>query len=97
MKIKTLLQSGLPLTQSGESVKKQDSQGFLDALSEAIKKVGELENKANEMTIKHLTGQGVELHDVAIAAQKAELSVQLLNQIKNKVIRIYEELTRMQI
>lgn len=97
MKIQSNFQANILPAQTEESKNKQQAKGFMDFLDEAIKKVSELENQANELAVKHLTGQGAELHDVVIAAQKAELSVQILNQIKNKVIRIYEELTRIQV
>ncbi|MCS6962170.1 MAG: flagellar hook-basal body complex protein FliE [Deltaproteobacteria bacterium] len=70
---------------------------FISALEEAIKKTDELQKTASSMMDKHLSGQGVELHDAIIAIQKADLSLQILNQIKNKIIKIYDELTRIQI
>ncbi|MCS6893033.1 MAG: flagellar hook-basal body complex protein FliE [Deltaproteobacteria bacterium] len=84
-------------TLEGQNVKQEVKNGFLDLLTEAIKKVDELQTEATQKVNQHLVGQGVELHDAVIAVQKADLSLQVLNQIKNKIIKAYEELTRIQV
>jgi flagellar hook-basal body complex protein FliE len=44
-----------------------------------------------------LSGEGEELHHVAIAAQQAELSFQLFMQVRNKIVTAYNQVMQMQV
>lgn len=50
------------------------------------------EYKVNNM----LGGGGTDVHDAMIAVQKADLSFQLMLQVRNKVVQAYQEIERMQ-
>lgn len=52
---------------------------------------------AQESVDRFLSGEGEELHQVALATQKAELSFEMFLQVKNKVVQAYQEIMRMQI
>lgn len=80
-----------------ESLKKEVKNSFLEALKSAIEKVDELQKEADQLTTKALTSQGVDFYEAILSMQKADLSVQLLSTIKNKIIKAYEELTRIQV
>ena len=43
-----------------------------------------------------LAGEGEELHNVVMSTQKAELSFELFQQVRNKVVQAYQEVMRMQ-
>jgi flagellar hook-basal body complex protein FliE len=43
------------------------------------------------------TGQSQNIHQAMIALQQADISFQLMMQIRNKLITAYEEIQRMQI
>lgn len=79
------------------NTKKEVKEGFMEILSKAIDEVNKLQNEAVKAMDGHLKGQGVELHEAVIAVQKADLSLQILSQIKNKVVKAFEELTRIQV
>ncbi len=70
---------------------------FGDILAQSIQEVESSGKTANEAVTSFLSGEGVELHDVAIAAQKAELSFELFMQTRNKLVQAYQEVMRMQI
>ncbi len=70
---------------------------FSDALKESINKVGELEKEANQQTENLVRMQGQDVHNTMIAIEKADLSFQLMMQIRNKIINAYEEIMRMQV
>jgi flagellar hook-basal body complex protein FliE len=44
-----------------------------------------------------LTGQSTNLHETMIALQKADVSFQLMLQVRNKIVGAYEEIRRMQL
>ncbi len=52
---------------------------------------------AQQSVDRFLSGEGEELHQVALATQKAELSFEMFIQVKNKVVQAYQEVMRMQI
>ena len=44
-----------------------------------------------------INGEGIEIHEVMIAGEKAKTSLELLMEIRNKTVDMYRELTRMSI
>jgi flagellar hook-basal body complex protein FliE len=69
--------------------------GFGDVLGEFVKQVNQDQITNNKMLNDFVTGNGVELHEVMVAGEKAKTSLDLLMQIRNKAIDMYRELTRM--
>jgi flagellar hook-basal body complex protein FliE len=43
-----------------------------------------------------MTGESQDLHTTVIAMQKADLSFQLMMQVRNKIVEAYQEIMRMQ-
>ena len=71
---------------------------FGDMLKEAISEVGKLSSAADESIQRQLlSGETTDLHSTMIALEKAELSFKLMMQIRNKILKAYEEITRMPI
>jgi flagellar hook-basal body complex protein FliE len=73
------------------------SDGFLDSLKTAIGKVNDVEIQASQAVDGLMTGQTQDLHRTMVALQQADVSFQLMMQIRNKLISAYEEIQRMQI
>ncbi|MGI8988798.1 MAG: flagellar hook-basal body complex protein FliE [Bryobacteraceae bacterium] len=69
---------------------------FQDLLQSSIGKVEQAHNDAAQAIGNFLTGDGEDIHTVAIAGQRAELSMELFLQVRNKVISAYQEIMRMQ-
>jgi flagellar hook-basal body complex protein FliE len=70
---------------------------FSEILKDSINKVGELEKDANEQAEKLVRMEGQDIHNTMIAVEKADLSFQLMMQIRNKIINAYEEIMRIQV
>jgi len=70
---------------------------FQSAFADAVAKVESFQNNAQASVERFLSGEGEELHHVAIAAQQAELSFQLFMQVRNKVVAAYQQMMQMQI
>lgn len=70
---------------------------FQSALADAVAKVESFQQNANASVEKFLSGEGEELHHVAIASQQAELSFQLFMQMRNKVMTAYQQVMQMQV
>jgi flagellar hook-basal body complex protein FliE len=70
---------------------------FQSAFSEAVSKVESFQSNVAKSVDRLLSGEGEELHHVAIAAQQADLSFQLFMQVRNKVVNAYQQMMQMQI
>jgi flagellar hook-basal body complex protein FliE len=71
--------------------------GFSDSLKDAIAKVNTVQLEANQAVEQLMTGQSQNVHQTMIALQKADVSFQLMMQVRNKIAAAYEEIQRMQI
>jgi flagellar hook-basal body complex protein FliE len=78
----------------GESSNKA---GFGDILKDAISTVNELQKQSNQEIQKLMTGESQDLHTTVIAMQKADLSFQMMMQVRNKIVQAYQEIMRMSV
>jgi flagellar hook-basal body complex protein FliE len=81
-----------PRTQEGEN-----GAGFGDVLKDAISTVNELQKQSDQEIQKLMTGESKDLHTTVIAMQKADLSFQMMMQVRNKIVQAYQEIMRMQV
>ena len=70
---------------------------FQSVLADAISKVEGFQHNAQTSVERFLSGEGEELHRLAIASQQAELSFQLFLQMRNKVVTAYQQVMQMQV
>jgi flagellar hook-basal body complex protein FliE len=70
--------------------------GFREVLDSAIDNMQHLEAQAEAKVSGVLDGNGTDVHSALIAVEKADLSFQLMMQVRNKIVSAYEEISRMQ-
>ncbi|OPY01281.1 MAG: Flagellar hook-basal body complex protein FliE [Syntrophorhabdus sp. PtaB.Bin184] len=70
---------------------------FGDVLKDSINKVVELEKEADKEVEKLARMENTDVQTTMIAIEKADLSFQMMMQIRNKIISAYEEIMRMQV
>ena len=70
---------------------------FSSFLEEAFAKVIQTEAADKMVGLEALSGTGGDLHNAVIAAEKAELTLNLALQIRSKIIESYQEVMRMQV
>jgi flagellar hook-basal body complex protein FliE len=70
--------------------------GFREILDSAIDDMQHLETQAEAKVSGVLEGNGTDVHSALIAVEKADLSFQLMMQVRNKIVSAYEEISRMQ-
>jgi flagellar hook-basal body complex protein FliE len=73
------------------------SSGFMDSLQQAISHANDIQLEANQATEALMTGQTQNIHQTMVALQEADVSFQLMMQIRNKLVSAYEEIQRMQV
>jgi flagellar hook-basal body complex protein FliE len=70
---------------------------FRSLVEGAIGKVEQTRQDATKSIESYLAGEGGELHTTILAAQRAELALDLFLQTRNKVVQAYKEIMQMQI
>lgn len=69
--------------------------GFSDLLNSAISTVEQAQNKAHKASEDLLISGKGDIHEVALISQRAELSMELFQQVRNKLVQSYQEIMRM--
>ena len=77
-----------------EEVKRTD---IVEDFKKFIEWVDEKQKKAEEIKEKVLEGEDIPLHEMVIEFQKAKVALNLLIEVRNKLLDSYNELMRMQI
>jgi flagellar hook-basal body complex protein FliE len=85
----SILPAGASAPGSGES--------FVATLKDALAKINEAQHQADVSVQSLMTGQSANLHETMIALQKADVSFQLMLQVRNKIVNAYDEIMRMQL
>jgi flagellar hook-basal body complex protein FliE len=67
--------------------------GFEKMLNETAQNL----KKADQAILEANTGGPTDLHDVMIAMEKADISMRLAVQVRNKAVDAYQEIMRMQV
>ncbi|RUM65387.1 MAG: flagellar hook-basal body complex protein FliE [Sulfurimonas sp.] len=87
-----LLQKGASSTaKSGSNV------NFADQLKRAIEDVNAAQKGAEKSMADMATGQVKDLHQAALSISKAETSMKLMLEVRNKALSAYKEITRTQL
>jgi flagellar hook-basal body complex protein FliE len=70
---------------------------FADLVSTSVGTVEQANQNATDAAQRFLSGGNEDVHTVAIAEQKAELTSELFLQVRNKAISAYQEIMKMQL
>lgn len=74
---------------------KSDGPGFAEQLGELLDATNEAQLEAGEIQEAFLNGEPVELHQVMIKAEEAGLTMDLLMEVRNKLVTAYKDLVTM--
>lgn len=80
-------------TQSVKNV--DDKVEFSNILEKAIGEVNQSQLTSNEAVNKFIKGEDISVHEVMVAMQEAQMSMQLLIEARNKVVEAYQEINRL--
>lgn len=73
----------------------QRGQGFADMLNQGIEDLSRMQQKSAELTNRLAAGEDIELHDVMIAGQEADVALRMATQLRNQALEVYREVLRM--
>ena len=73
----------------------QGSSGFGDLVRQTVDKVNANQMQASKISSAYERGEGVPLTDVVLSMQKSSLSFEATLQVRNKVLKAYEDILNM--
>lgn len=85
------------LLKQKDKVSQNGGEAFAQQLKSALEEVNEIQEKSETAVADIATGQVKDLHQAAMAIGKAETSMKLMLEIRNKALSAYKELGRTQL
>ncbi|WP_258443451.1 flagellar hook-basal body complex protein FliE [Helicobacter sp. 16-1353] len=79
------------------NTQKVPTKNFMDTMKEVIDEVNTQQKTSEQALSDVATGQVKDLHQAAIAIGKAETSMKVMLEVRNKAINAYKEILRTQI
>jgi flagellar hook-basal body complex protein FliE len=70
---------------------------FPQIFKEMVNNTNDLQGKAQEIAEKFVLGEVTDIHEVMVAAEEAGVALDLVMEIRNKLIEAYQELSRLQV
>lgn len=83
--------SQAPQIQSGAD------KSFADTLKEAVGQVNAIQQQADVKMQELATGKTDNIQDVMMAAEKADIALRLMVNVRNKIIEAYQDVMKMQV
>lgn len=69
---------------------------FMTTLQQSMDAVEGAQGDAQTQVAQLLNGKGADVHSAMIAVEKADLSFQLMMQVRNKIVQAYQQISNMQ-
>jgi len=79
-----------------EPAERREGAGFASALGDAIQSLDAAQLEA-DAAARTLANGGGNLHETALALEKADISMRVATKVRNKVIDAYQEIMRMSV
>lgn len=84
-------EGGFRLQQGGQT----DGPSFGDTLKRALGEVSSAQDNAQDYVQRFVRGEPVELHQVMAAAEEAQISLEMLVELRNKLMDAYKSVVNM--
>ena len=65
----------------------------MNRLRNAMEQGGQLQSEADGRVAQLLTGNGQDVHSAMIAVEKANLTFQMMVQVRNKILQAYQQVS----
>jgi flagellar hook-basal body complex protein FliE len=81
----------------GNSSENKPAKNFGEVLGQKLDEVNSLQKNVDQLTDNFLAGGPVEIHEMLIAAEKADIALRETIAVRDKVIDAYKQIANMQI
>ena len=82
---------------TNKNLNESDKVNFTDVLNNAVNKVNDSQVKANNDIDALIKGDDITMHEVMLSTQEAQISMQLMLEMRNKLYDAYKELSSVQL
>ena len=82
---------------TNKNLNESDKVNFTDVLNNAVNKVNDSQVKANNDIEALIKGDDITIHEVMLSTQEAQISMQLMLEMRNKLYDAYKELSSVQL
>jgi flagellar hook-basal body complex protein FliE len=86
----------LPADMGAAPAGNADGGKFMETLQQSMDQVESAQGDATTQVAQLLNGHGADVHSAMIAVEKADLSFQLMMQVRNKIVQAYQTISNMQ-
>lgn len=70
---------------------------FADTLKDAVQSVNQMQQESDKKAQELAVGKTKDVAGVMISAEKADIALKLMVQVRNKIIEAYQEIMKMQV
>jgi flagellar hook-basal body complex protein FliE len=70
---------------------------FADTLKAAVTNVNQMQKESDTKMQELAVGKSNNIHDVMLTAERADIALRLMMQVRNKIIEAYQEVMKMQV
>jgi flagellar hook-basal body complex protein FliE len=81
---------------AGPSTDSSASSGFWDTLKDTFEQVQQAQSDADQKISDLVTGKGGDIHSAMTAVEKADLSFEMVMQVRNKIVQAYQQVSQIQ-
>ncbi|MDJ0782913.1 MAG: flagellar hook-basal body complex protein FliE [Desulfosarcinaceae bacterium] len=85
-----------PAPERPEANPAAEASSFGNLLQSTFDQVNELQLKGDEAVRQMVSGENTDIHNTMITLQKAEVSFELMVQVRNKIVAAYDQIKNMQ-
>ena len=85
------------LARAAEAAEGTQPQSFSDMVKEFATDVNDMQFQAGHAIDQFVTGEAADVHQVMVAVREAGIAMDLMLEIRNRVLEGYQELIRMQV
>ena len=82
---------------TNKNLNESDKVNFTDVLNNAVNKVNDSQVKANNDIEALIKGDDITMHEVMLSTQEAQISMQLMLEMRNKLYDAYKEVSSVQL
>jgi flagellar hook-basal body complex protein FliE len=88
---------GLNPLQIDSGAKKDGFSEFAQVINESIHKLNDTQKQVGVLKTRFAAGENVELHDVMVASQEADIAMKLTMTLRNQMLEAYREVIHMSV
>jgi flagellar hook-basal body complex protein FliE len=93
--IQSITQGIADIADSSSASGSGESTDFSSTLQSAVEQISQLQSDAQNKVAGLLNGNGEDIHSAMLAVEKANVSFEMMVQVRNKIVQAYQTISQM--